>query len=69
MNEDEDDSGNDIGGDGANENEDSSNMILDAPDSSSNLYLVDMPVDDSGPKVASETDGWVQVSRRRNRGK
>ncbi|XP_041022290.1 pre-rRNA-processing protein TSR2 homolog [Juglans microcarpa x Juglans regia] len=62
--DDDDDSDNDVGG-----NENSSNMILDAPDSSSNLNLVEVPVVDSGPKVASETDGWVQVSRRRNRGK
>ncbi|KAG2694971.1 hypothetical protein I3843_08G167700 [Carya illinoinensis] len=69
VNDDDDDSENDIGANDTNENEDSSNMILDAPDSSSKLDPVEMPVDDSGPKVASETDGWVTVSRRRHRGK
>jgi pre-rRNA-processing protein TSR2 len=75
VNDDDDDEDDDVGGDDGNDNddssdvmlEDSSNMMVDAPESVSNL---DMPVNDHRPKVAAETeDGWVQVSRRRNRGK
>lgn len=76
MNDDDDD---DVGGDDGNDNDDdssammlddSSNMMLDAPDQSlSNSSSIDMPVNDLRPKVATEADVWVQVARRRNRGK
>lgn len=66
MNEDDDD----ISGDDANENDNSSNMILDAPASRPNMNPVDMPVNDSIPKAATEAgDGWVEVTHKRNRGK
>ncbi|XP_062143270.1 pre-rRNA-processing protein TSR2 [Alnus glutinosa] len=75
-----DDDDEDVGGDDGNDNDDSSsammpddssNMMLDAPDQSlSNSSPIDMPVNDLRPKVATEAeDGWVQVARRRNRGK
>ncbi|XP_035551291.1 pre-rRNA-processing protein TSR2-like [Juglans regia] len=72
VNDDDDDDDDDdsVGGDNANGNDDLSNMILDAPDSQSNLNPAGIPVDQSRPKVATEgEDGWVQVSSRRNRGK
>ncbi|XP_030928378.1 pre-rRNA-processing protein TSR2 homolog [Quercus lobata] len=71
--DDDDDDDNDddnVSRDVANKNENSSNMMVDAPESQSNLNHVNMIVDDPRPKVAEETeDGWVQVSRRRSRGK
>lgn len=69
MNDDDDDDEDDKNGNigGANEENVASNMILDAPESQSNLN----PVDDCGPKVVTQEaeDGWVQVPHRRNRGK
>ena len=51
-------------------NDDSSNMMLDAPESLSNSSSIDMPDNERRPKVATEAeDGWVQVGPRRNRGK
>ena len=51
-------------------NDNSSNMMLDAPESLSNSSSIDMPDNEPRPKVATEAeDGWVQVERRRNRGK
>lgn len=78
MNDDDDDSDNDASGNDANKNDDlsnmmpddSSNMVLDAPESLSNSSSIDMPVNEPRPKVATEAeDGWVQVGRRGNRGK
>jgi hypothetical protein len=61
---------NDVNRNIANENDGPSNMMVDAPESQSNLNPVNLPADESRPKVADETeDGWVQVARRRSRGK
>ncbi|XP_059437342.1 pre-rRNA-processing protein TSR2-like [Corylus avellana] len=78
VNDDDADSDNDVSGNDANKNDDlsnmmpddSSNMALDAPELLSNSSYIDMPVNEPRPKLATEAeDGWVQVGRRRNRGK
>lgn len=73
MNEDEDDDddseddNNDIR-DGNRASNDSSEMMIDAPQSVSNMIPTNMPVAEPTPKV--EEDGWTVVGRRRNsRGK
>ena len=68
--DDNDDSdNNDVNRNIANENDGPSNMMVDAQESQSNLNPVNS-ADESRPKVADETeDGWVQVARRRSRGK
>jgi len=77
----DDDHNDNVGGDDGNDNDDSSdmmptnddssNMMVDAPESLSNLSPIDMPpVNDLRPKVATEAeDGWVQVARRKSKGK
>lgn len=54
----------------ADENDDSSNMMVDVLESELNLNPVNIQVDDPRPKGADEIeDGWVQVARRWRRGK
>ena len=75
MDDDDDDDAddgdnNDVNRNVVNENDGPSNMMVDAPESQSNLNPVNLPADESWPKVVDETeDGWVQVARRRSRGK
>ena len=56
VNDDDDDDG--VSRDVADENDDSSDMMVDVLESELNLNPVNMQV-----------DGWVQVARRRRRGK
>ena len=61
MNDDDDDNDdidddNDVVIDVATENEDSSNLMVDAPESRSSLNLANMQGQDPRPKMADETD-------------
>ncbi|KAJ7978067.1 Pre-rRNA-processing protein TSR2 like [Quillaja saponaria] len=63
--DDEDGEGNCVLGD-----DNASNMIVDIPESESNLNTENMPANEPRPKVAAEADdGWVTVSNRRNKGR
>ena len=70
--DDDDDDGDDddVSRDVADENDDSSDMMVDVLESELNLNPVNMQVDDPRPKWADEIeDGWVQVAGRQRRGK
>ncbi|KAL6325764.1 hypothetical protein AAG906_026593 [Vitis piasezkii] len=72
VNEDNDDDDDDDDDDDENMgNDNSSNMIVDAPEAPPpNLNPAEMPVEEpraSNPKVAEADDGWVVVASKRNR--
>ena len=75
VNEDNDDDDDDDDDDNDENmgNDNSSNMIVDAPEAPPpNLNPAEMPVEEpraSNPKVAEADDGWVVVASKRNRGK
>lgn len=74
VNEDNDDDDDDDDDNDENMgNDNSSNMIVDAPEAPPpNLNPADMPVEEpraSNPKVAEADDGWVVVASKRNGGK
>ncbi|EOY11156.1 Pre-rRNA-processing protein TSR2, putative [Theobroma cacao] len=67
--EDEDDD-NDDDEDDSMDADNTTNMMVDVPNSHSSLNPVSMPTDEPGPNQAAEAaDGWVVVSSRRNKGR